>query len=321
MFDKNLSVPIPLLQAEALERRISPDHEKIPEVKTNIKILKSGYNGEKELNYQVGQIPQHKYHIFHDLRLPIGEVFFQIDVILLSPNILINLDAKNHSGKITIEKNQMIQETVDTREIYENPVSQINRHKILLRNWMEENNLPKIFIDNLVVFTRSSSEIIVTPGYKEAENKVCKSHDLLRKIEDLERYNKKIYMNEQDLFNVSDLLLKKHTPKRIDILKSFNIPVSDIITGVQCPACLLAPMKYYRHKWMCPTCHCVSKDAHIRAIDDYCLIYKPWFTNSEIRKFLHIPSQRIASYLLSTIDFTRVGYKSDTVYHQPPLFP
>lgn len=212
MFDKNLSVPIPLQQAEALERKISPDHEKILEVKTNIKILKSGYNGEKELNYQVGQIPQHKYHIFHDLRLPIGEVFFQIDVLLLSPNILINLDGKNHSGKITIEKNQMIQETVDKREIYENPVSQINRHKIFLRNWMEENNLPKIFIDNLVVFTRSSSEIIVTPGYKEAENKVCKSHDLLRKIEDLERYNKKIHMNEQDLFNASDLLLKKHTP-------------------------------------------------------------------------------------------------------------
>jgi hypothetical protein len=104
-------------------------------------------------------------------------------------------------------------------------------------------------------------------------------------------------------------------------IKSFNIPVSDIITGVQCPACLFAPMIYNRHKWVCPTCHCISKEAHIRAIDDYCLIYKPWFTNLEIRNFLHIPSQRIASYFLSTINFTRVGHTSDTVYHQPILFP
>lgn len=133
-----MTVPIPLLQAEAVERRISPYHEKLPEIKTNIKILRSGYNGEKELNYQLGQIPQHKYHIFHDLRLPLGELFFQIDVLLLSPNFLVNLDGKNHSGKITIEKNQMIQETINTREIYENPVSQTNRHKILLRNWIEE---------------------------------------------------------------------------------------------------------------------------------------------------------------------------------------
>jgi hypothetical protein len=148
-------------------------------------------------------------------------VFFQIDVLLLSPKILINLDGKNHSGKITIEKNQMIQETVDTREIYENPVSQINRHKILLRNWMEENNLPPIVMDNLVVFTRSSSEIIITPGYKEAENKVCKSHDLLKKIEAIERYNKKVWMDEKDILKASDLFLKKHTPKREDILKLF----------------------------------------------------------------------------------------------------
>ena len=88
MFDKNLTKPIPLLQAEALEGRLRSDHEKMPEIKNNIKILKSGYNGEKEINYQLGQIPQHKYHIFHDLRLPKGEAFFQIDVLLLSPTML-----------------------------------------------------------------------------------------------------------------------------------------------------------------------------------------------------------------------------------------
>ncbi|MDR7077160.1 hypothetical protein J2Y03_002183 [Neobacillus niacini] len=321
MFDKNLTKPIPLLQAEALEERLKIDHEKMQEIKNNIKILKSGYNGEKEINYQLGQIPQHKYHIFHDLRLPIGETFFQIDVLLLSPNILVNLDGKNHSGKITIEKNQMIQEAFDTREIYENPVSQTNRHKILLRNWMQANNLPPVFMDNLVVFTRSSSEIIITPGYKEAENKVCKSHDLIKKIEELERYNKKLWMNEQDILKLSDLILKKHIPKRIDILKSFNIPEFDIITGVQCPLCLFVPMIYNRHKWICPTCQCISKDAHNRAIDDYCLIYKTWFTNSEIRNFLHLPSPRIVSYFLSFLNFTRVGHTSDSVYHQPILFP
>jgi hypothetical protein len=128
-------------------------------------------------------------------------------------------------------------------------------------------------------------------------------------------------MNEQDLIKLSDLLLKKHTPKRIDILKSFNIPVSDIITGVQCPACLFVPMKYNRHKWICPTCQCISKNAHIRAIDDYCLIFKPWFTNLEMRNFLHIPSQRTASYFLSTINVTRIGHTSNSVYHHPTLFP
>jgi hypothetical protein len=321
LFVNNLTKPIPLLQAEALERRVKIDHEKIPDIKNNIKILKSGYNGEKEISYQLGQIPQHKYHIFHDLRLPIGEAFFQIDALLLSPTILINLDGKNHSGKITIEKNQMIQEAFDTREIYENPISQTNRHKILLKNWIEDNQLPPVFMDNLVCFSRSSSEIIITPGYREAEKKICKSHDLIRKIEELEMYHKKIWVSEQDIFKLSSLLLRKHTPKREEILKLFQIPESDIITGVQCPKCLFAPMIYYKHKWICNTCKFISKDAHIRAIYDYFLLFKPSFSNSEIRNFLNISSPRAVAYLLSFLKLPRVGYTSDTVYHQPPLFP
>jgi hypothetical protein len=321
LFDKNLTKPIPLLQAEVLKGRLRSDHEKMPEIKNKIKILKSGYNGEKEINYQLGQIPQHKYHIFHDLRLPIGQTFFQIDVLLLSPTILINLDGKNHSGKITIEKNQMIQETADNREIYENPISQTNRHKILLKNWLEAKTLPPIFMDNLVVFTRSSSEIIITPGYKEAENKICKSHDLIKKIEELEGYYKKIWMSEQDILKVSNLLLRDHTPKRVDILKFFQIRESDIIIGVQCPECLFAPMDYNGNKWMCPACQIISKDAHIRAIYDYFLIFKPWFTNAEIRMFLNLSSPRAAGYILSFLNFTRSGRTSDSIYHQPILFP
>ncbi|MFP7299114.1 nuclease-related domain-containing protein [Neobacillus niacini] len=321
MFDKNLTKPIPLLQAEALESRLKINHEKMPELKNNIKILKSGYNGEKELNYQLGQIPHHKYHIFHDLRLPAGETLFQIDVLLLSPKICIILDGKNHSGKIIIERNQMIQETADTREIYENPISQTNRHKILLRNWIEANTLPPIFLDNLVAFTRSSSEIIIAPGYKEAENKICKSHDLLKKIEELEGYYKKNCMSEQNILKLSNLLLRDHTPKRVDILQQFQVSESDVIIGVQCPECLFAPMDYCGNKWKCTACKVTSKDAHIKAINDYLLIFKPWFTNSEIRIFLNLPSPRAAGYILSFLKLSRTGRTSDSIYRQPLLFP
>ena len=321
MFDKNINKPIPLLQAEALEGRVRVNHEKMQEIKKYIKILKSGYNGEKELNYQVGQIPHHKYHIFHDLRLPIGEAFFQIDLLLLSPKILINIDGKNHSGKITIEKNQMIHETFDTRDVYENPISQVNRHKLLLRNWIEGNHLPPILMDNLVCFTRESCEIVIAPGYREAENKICKSHNLLKRIEELEGYHKKVWVSEQDILKLSSFLLREHTPKRVEILELFQIPASDIITGVQCPTCLFAPMIYNRHTWICPTCQFISKNAHVNAVDDYLLIIKPWFTNSEIRSFLNLPSSRAVTYLLSNLKLTRVGHTSDSVYHQPILFP
>jgi hypothetical protein len=246
LFAKNLTKPILLLQVEALERRLSASHECMPEIKKKIIILKSGYNGEKELNYQLGQIPYHKYQIFHDIRLPIGDSFFQMDALLLSPKILINLENKNHAGKITIEKNQMIQEAFDKREIFENPISQANRHKILLKDWIGDNNYQPIKMDHLVVFSRSSSEIIIPSGYKDAEHKICKTHNLLEKIEEIEAYFNKDWLSEHEVLKLRSLLLKSHTPNRGDILKMFNIPESDIIPGVQCPQCLFSPMIYDR---------------------------------------------------------------------------
>jgi hypothetical protein len=291
------------------------------EIKDKIKVLKSGYNGETALNYQLAQIPHLKYQIFHDIRLPIGDSFFQMDAILLSSKILINLENKNHSGKITIEKNQMIQEAFDKREIFENPISQANRHKILLKDWIGNNNFQPIKMDNLVVFSRPTSEIIIPTGYKDAEHKICKTHNLLKKIEEIETYSKKDWLSEHEVLKLRILLLKSHTPNRVDILKMFNIPESDIIPGVQCPKCLFAPMIYDRNKWICPSCLCISKEAHIRAIYDYLLIIKPWFTNSEIRIFLNLPSSRSATYVVSLLNLPRAGRTSDSIYHQPILFP
>ncbi|HEY2419799.1 MAG TPA: nuclease-related domain-containing protein, partial [Neobacillus sp.] len=77
------------------------------EIEEKIRILNSGYQGEKTLNYFLGLIPEKKYHIFHGLRLPIGKYYFQIDAILLSPKLIILLEAKNNSGTLTIEKHQM----------------------------------------------------------------------------------------------------------------------------------------------------------------------------------------------------------------------
>jgi hypothetical protein len=195
LFVKNLEIPKILLQTEALEGRLAKNHFKMPDIKAKIRILRSGYNGEKVINHHIGQIPYQKYHIFHDLRLPIGITYFQIDALLLSPKLILILDGKNHSGTLRFEKNQMIQEYLDTREVYENPISQVNRHKILLKYWLEKYHISFIPIESYVVVTKSSTEIIISPGYSEAEEKVCKANDLLTKIANLEGNFKKEFLS------------------------------------------------------------------------------------------------------------------------------
>ncbi|MDN3017641.1 nuclease-related domain-containing protein [Paenibacillus sp. BSR1-1] len=321
MFRKDLTVPIALLQVEAAERRIIENHIMMPEIKKKIKILRSGYNGEKTIKHYLEQIPDNKYHIFHGLRFPVGNTFFQIDALLLSPKIILMFEGKNHSGILRIGKNQMIHENGDIREVYENPVSQAIRHKILLKNLLESNHTPKVPIGFFIAVCRTSTEVIIESGYREAEEKICRAYDILHRIDLTEKYFKEEIFNKKQIEKVSQLLLTKHTPESSNILKQIGINKSDIRTGVQCPICFFIPMIYDRQKWTCPNCQCISKEAFLQAIYDYFLLIDPHITNQQLCWFLNLPTPRSASYLFSLLKFPYTGNSRDRIYHQPHPFP
>jgi hypothetical protein len=316
LFNKELEIPIPLLQVEALEGRYIYNQDKIVEIKTKIKTLRSGYNGEKTINYHLKFIPEEKYHIFHDLRLQINNTHFQIDVLLLSSKLILIIEGKNHSGTLLFEKNQMIQVINGNREVYENPISQASRHRILLKYLFGNERLPNIPIEYYVVVCRASTEIIISPDYSEAEERVLKANDLLTKIEKLEKNYTKECLKPKTIQNICELLIKKHTPKRYDILKMFGIAATNIITGVHCPNCSSIPMNFRRKTWICPECQFRSKDAHIKAVNDYFLLIKTSITNSELRIFLHLPSSRSAHYILSLLNLSHIGKSRDRLYYQ-----
>ncbi|MGG3467793.1 NERD domain-containing protein [Neobacillus pocheonensis] len=320
MVEKELTPPTFLLQAEVLESRLPETHVKMTEIRSKIRIFKSGYNGEKTLKYYLEQIPDHKYHIFHGLRLPIGNTFFQIDALLLSQKFILILDAKNHSGTLRFEKNQLIHEYGGNREVYENPIAQINRHKISLRYLFEKYKISQIPIENLVSVCKPSTEILISPGYKEAEQKVIKAYNLLTKVDELEEKYSENRITKNTLKQMIKLLLEQHTPQKIDILNYFQIKGEELIPGVQCPRCLYIPMDYKRACWICPKCLLFSKDAFLNGINHYFLLIKPSFNNPEIRKFLLMPSSRTITSNLPKLNLPYTGTKRGRIYHQPKDF-
>lgn len=61
---------------------------------------------------------------------------------------------------------------------------------ILLNYWFEKNQLLLVPLDYLVCFTNSKAGLHISPGYIEAEKKVCKAENLLMKIGELDKYFK-----------------------------------------------------------------------------------------------------------------------------------
>jgi hypothetical protein len=317
LFEKDLSKSLILQQHEALERRLAKNHPKRPEVEEKLGSFQAGYRGEKTLNYFLSLLPPKKYHIFHDIRLPNGPTFFQIDAILISGKMGYIIDNKNYGGTLVLDKHQLTQDLNNNSKIYQNPISQTHRHIILLKDFFDQNHITTIPLENLVCFSNSYSIVKIAAGYNEAEKRVTKADNILRKIAEFEKYYKQELLTPKDIGKMKRVLLSKHTPNRIDIFKTYNLGQRDIITGVQCPVCLHIPMLYKGRYWECPICEIISKDAHLPAINDYFLLIKPWFTNSELRIFLQLPSPRAAAYLISFLDLPTTGTNKGRIYHQP----
>lgn len=315
LFDLNLIKPITLEQAKATQRRLPINHVMMKEIKEKVRKLESGYKGEKTLNYFLGLLPEKKYHIFHGLRLPTRKSFFQMDALLLSSRLLIILESKNYSGSLLIEKHQLNQEINNTKMIYENPIAQVNRHKILLQYFFEKYQIPAVPIETLVVFTRNSSEVKIAPGYTEAEKKICKANNLLKKIEELEKHYNTERMDQKQVGKIRKIVLNKHTPLRTDFLQTLGIDKSEILTGVRCPNCSFIPMDYQRNTWKCPKCQTTAKDAYLEAVSDYFLLIKPSITNIELREFLLLPTRRSSTYLLKLLNLPSSGFKKNRVYY------
>ena len=320
LFDLPLIKPITLKQAEAAQRRLPSNHLMMAEVELKIRKLASGYKGEKTLHYFLRLLPEKNYHIFHGLRLPARDSFFQMDAHLLSPKLIILLESKNYSGTLTIEKQQLTQEINNTKVVYDNPISQVNRHKILLQYFFLKYQIPPIPIETVVVFTNSSSEIKIANGYHEAEKKICKAFNLLKKIDEIEKYYPKDKVDQKTIGKIKRLLLSKHTPFRSDFLKTLGIDRTDILPGVRCSDCWFIPMNYKKNKWICPVCQKISKEGSLEAINDYFLLINTSITNSELREFLQLPTRRASSYQLELLNLPSTGTKKGRVYHQPKDF-
>ncbi|MBI0579256.1 NERD domain-containing protein [Neobacillus cucumis] len=320
MFEKDLFKPILLAQHEALERRTAKNHPSRQDIEEKLTNLRSGYRGEKSLHYYLSLLPPKRYHIFHDIRLQHGDSYFQIDAFLHTEKSGLIIDSKNYSGSLLLERHQLTQEVNENKRVYSNPLSQVARHKILLNYFFEKNQLPIIPLDHLVCFTNSKATLHITPGYMEAEKKVCRAENLLMKIAEYEKFFKKDCLDPKQMGKIKKQILNKQTPLQSDVLQMYNICPRELILGVLCPKCLHLPMHYKGRKWRCPGCNAISIDAHLFALNDFFLLIKPCITIAELCWFLQLPSPRAAAYLFSILNFPHSGTNKGRIYHQPKTF-
>ncbi|MFS0862223.1 nuclease-related domain-containing protein [Fredinandcohnia sp. 179-A 10B2 NHS] len=318
MIQKDLEIPYRVLQLEAYLKRITESHPRYSDIRDEHSRRFAGYRGEQSLVYYLSLLPQKDYHIFHNLRLldTSNKHFFEIDTLILTPSFTLIIDAKNYRGKLYFDDQfeQLIQTYVDTEKAYPCPIAQANRHELQLKRLLQANKFHLPSIESLVIFTNPSCIISASPRHKQI-HKVIRSTSFLSKIETFEKKHKNVIFDQKQLQKLAKFLLKKHTPHAENILEQYENGYDYLRKGVGCPDCGALPMVRTERRWLCKSCGCSSKTAHLEAIRDYYLLVGKTITNQQLREFLLLPSRVAAKNILLSLRLDHNGGQKNRIYY------
>jgi hypothetical protein len=314
---KERTIPIRIQQNEALLDRLMPIHPKRDVIQEDLSKRRAGYRGECSVDYFLSFLPEKEYYIFYSLRLPYKDVYFQIDILIISPKRIILLEVKNIAGTVVFGDpfNQLIRIKDEVEEGFENPITQVRRQRFQLTKWLSKNNFPIPPIDYFVIFSNPSTIIKSTSNEPNLFNLVGHGNQILSKIENLERSAPvQPILDNRTIKRMGRQLQKQHTPHIPNALNNYGVPASAITMGVKCPDCSSIPMTRERGKWFCPSCQKSSKNAHLQSLNEYFLLFGPTITNRQAREFLLISSRTVASNLLADTNLQKEGSKRGSVY-------
>lgn len=309
--------PLKILKLDALLRRLPKSHPKLPYIETELGKSLAGWRGEQALDYYLSFLPEKSYSIVKSIRLKDDkDRFFQIDRILISQKFLIIIEIKNMAGTLYFnnEPQQLVQIFNNEEKAYSCPVIQVERQKSQLETFLKKHRVTEIPIIPLVVISHTNTVIKIAQSFKKSKQIVIHGSALPTKVKSIEEHLKQEYTTQKEVKKVERLLLKYHEELNPDYLTIFEIPQSNLLTGVACPSCQTLPMYRKRGSWYCPTCQHSSKDAHIAALQDYSLLIDPTINNQKLRNFLHLPSESTARKILSKLKLTQLNKNRGRIY-------
>ncbi|WP_085521742.1 nuclease-related domain-containing protein [Tuberibacillus sp. Marseille-P3662] len=317
MIKKKRTVPLRILQAGALLRRLPKHHKKWTIIYDSYNRRKSGYEGEKSMDYQLKFLTRNNYNIYQGLRLPGEDNDFQLDTFVVTSQFAVIIEVKNISGTLKFDKasGQLIRITETKEEGFQDPIPQVKRQRFELQRWMHHHKLPSIPIEYLVGISNPSTLIKTSENNHELFQVLSHVDKIPEKITKMQEKYKQEVMDSRTLGVFNRFLLEENHPTSEDILAIYDVTPQELIKGVMCPRCL-APMNRSSGYWICRSCHERSQDAHKQAIEDYFLLVRPTITNRQCCNFLQLNNRKMAWRLLSEMNLNRTGTGKGVVYHK-----
>lgn len=295
--------------------RLPKNHPSWHQVETQLARCVAGLYGEKSLDYYISHIPHEKLFIFQSLRLPLPDSsHYQIDFLLLTPETITILDAKNYKGRIFIEENQMTRELNDIIGSFPNPIQQVHNQLFHLTGLLCRSSFSIPPATTFAVFTHQSSIISANSAYPAVAKQVIRPDAIRQKVSHFYQQHPRTTFTRKKMLQLSQLLIQLNTPYNPDVMKKYKVDKNDLLKGVYCDRCESFTVVKER-VWRCQRCKNVDNNASIQALLDYFYLVGAEITNAECRDFMWIQSRTVAKNLLCSLNLEIIG-KGRTTRHR-----
>ncbi|RDI41614.1 nuclease-related domain-containing protein [Falsibacillus pallidus] len=312
-------LPLYLNRLFALERRLTPNHPRLSEIKREAAIRHAGFNGEKSMTYHLRHLDKQEYNVMGSIRLKGRHgYYFQMDNLIITPNFLVILEVKSMAGELLFDRihHQLLRTINGITESFQDPILQVQEQEFELHQWLTEHKFPQIPIAIAAVIPHPSTIIKMIPENSKDMKYIIRGKMLHKFLMKQKNTHSKTILSKNEMKKLISTLKRKHSPYDADVLSKYDISPDHLKRGVFCPDCEdEVLLRRVFSKWECPICKHTSKDAYKFAIMDYFLLIDETITNKQLRSFLTIDSRSISQKILKSLQCPRAGKLKHTTYH------
>lgn len=270
--------------------------------------VKAGFSGEgKVTKYLQEALLTPKFKIYRNIILDNT----QIDVIVVTPKLICILEVKNMVGEFYFDaRTKQFFRIIDgNKEGMKNPELQLQRavKSLQARLHRKEIDMP---VCGLIILASRAGIVIEHPTLFPAIpiDAMCDA------LEQLESISQKLMTNKE--LKKVDHIFKREVIAVHDkeLLDRLGIERTEVIPGVRCIACSSVGMKRIYSTWVCGSCGCKDKEAHMATLQEYQLLFGREITSRGVKWWLGIDDKYLTSRLLKHCSEKYIGGDKNRIY-------
>jgi ribosomal protein S27AE len=282
----------------SLVSRISESDELFNRIKTDYKNSRAGFAGELKVDKFLEELElKMPYYVLQNLTIKVGKKEVQIDTLLIHPNFILVIEIKNMRGEFyfdPVNKHFYRINDAGEKEGMRNPEAQLNRSTTIINSFLHNKGV-EISSNGIIVFV-SRAGIVMQASEKW---KSIPLDSLVEYVEFLENHTNEVISSELCKRLAYELLLEDRPDKPLSIVGYYNISADKVKKGVRCPKCSFIPMLRNHSRWYCGKCGEESRDAHLKTLQEFRLLFGPEITSKVASEFMHHDSIYFAIRVLN----------------------